>query len=303
MKRRIFLQRTLLSSGLLALGGFPFSAFASGELIKLTILHTNDTHSRIEPFPADSKFPNLGGIARRAALVKNIRQQEQHVLLFDSGDIFQGTPYFNYFRGSVEMELMSKVGYDAATIGNHDFDAGVEGLAKQMPLATFPMIATNYDFRDTPMEGKTRPFAVFQKGSVIIGVIGLGIELEGLVPPKLYGNTRYLEPVKSANKTARMLKKEYGCDLVLCLSHLGYKYGTPKISDIVLAQNTEHIDLILGGHTHTFLQQPDVIRNRKNQPVLVNQVGWGGVVVGRIDIVFDYTKKSKKIFSEPVKVS
>lgn len=301
MNRRSFINASLASSALLGAGSFPFSALA-GEPMKLTFLHTNDTHSRVEPFPADSKFPNMGGVAARAALVKKIRSEEKNVLLFDCGDIFQGTPYFNYYGGMLELELMSKVGYDAATIGNHDFDAGIDGLHKQLPFANFPFLSANYDFAGTVLEGKTQPFTIFEKEKVKTGVFGLGIELEGLVPLKLYGKTKYLEPIKAANAVAKKLKREHDCDFVVCLSHLGYKYDTTKVSDVVLAENSEHIDLILGGHTHTFFDAPVVKRNKKNEAVAINQVGWGGVMLGRIDVFFDQTKKKKNLFSYTVKV-
>lgn len=302
MNRRNFIGKSLATTALLGAGSFPFSALAAGEMMKLTILHTNDTHSRIEPFPADSKFPLRGGIAARAALVKKIRGKEKNVLLFDCGDIFQGTPYFNYYGGMLELELMSRVGYDAATIGNHDFDAGIDGLLKQLPFANFPFLTANYDFTDTVMEGKTQPFVIFEKEKVKTGVFGLGIELEGLVPRKLYGKTKYLEPIKAANAVARKLKREHDCDFIICLSHLGYKYDTAKVSDVALAENSEHIDLILGGHTHTFFDAPVVKRNKKGEPVAINQVGWGGVTLGRIDVYFDQTKKKKNLFSDTVKV-
>ncbi|MDZ4846218.1 MAG: metallophosphatase [Chitinophagales bacterium] len=301
MNRRNFINKSLATSALLGVGGFPFQALA-GETMKLTILHTNDTHSRIEPFPADSKFSNRGGVAARAALVKKIRSEEKNVLLFDCGDIFQGTPYFNYYGGMLELELMSKIGYDAATIGNHDFDAGIEGLNKQFPYANFPFLSLNYDFTDTALEGKTQPYVIFEKEKIKTGVFGLGIELEGLVPLKLFGKTKYLEPLKAANVLAKKLKREHDCDFVICLSHLGYKYDTAKISDVVLAENSEYIDLILGGHTHTFFDAPVVKRNKKNVPVAINQVGWGGVTLGRIDVFFDQTKKNKNFFSEMVKI-
>lgn len=302
MKRREFIGKTLATSVLIGAGNFPFEAFAAGEVHKLTILHTNDTHSRIEPFAADSKYPNMGGVAARTALIKKIRSEEKNVLLFDSGDIFQGTPYFNYFRGKVEIELMSRMGYDAATIGNHDFDAGLDGLAQQLQYATFPMLTCNYDFSGTVMEGKTKPFEIFQTSGIKTGVFGLGIELDGLVPPKLFGKTKYKNPVKAANQMAASLKRDYGCDFTVCLSHLGYDYGTPKVSDVVLAKESENIDLILGGHTHTFFEKPVVTSNKKNCPVIINQVGWGGLVLGKIDVTFDYTKKRKKIFGGTVKV-
>ncbi len=301
MNRRGFIEKSLVTSAVLGAGSFPFQALA-GDTMKLTILHTNDTHSRVEPFPSDSKYPNMGGVAKRSALIKKIRSEEKNVLLLDAGDIFQGTPYFNYYGGMLEMELMSKLGYDAATIGNHDFDGGLDGLNKQLPYATFPLLSSNYDFTGTALEGKTKPFAIFEKEKIKTGVFGLGIELEGLVPPKLYGKTKYLDPIKAANAVAKQLKREHDCDFVICLSHLGYKYDTSKVSDIVLAENSEHIDLILGGHTHTFFDAPVIKRNKKNQPVAINQVGWGGVMLGRIDVVFDQTKKGKNFFSDTVKV-
>jgi len=244
----------------------------------------------------------MGGVAPRAALVKKIRSEEKNVLLFDSGDIFQGTPYFNYFHGKPEMELMSMVGYDAATIGNHDFDTGLEGLEKQLHYANFPMLCSNYDFSETVMEGKIKPFEIFETNGIKTGVFGLGIELEGLVSPKLFGKTKYKEPVKAASKIAASLKHEHDCNLVVCLSHLGYDYDTPKVSDVVLAKNTEDIDLILGGHTHTFFEKPVLMNNKKNHPVIINQVGWDGLVLGKIDVHFDYSKKRKSFFSDTVKV-
>jgi 5'-nucleotidase len=301
MNRRSFIGKSAATSALLGMGSFPFQALA-GEPMKLTILHTNDTHSRVEPWPMDSKYPNMGGVARRAALVKQIRSEEKNVLLLDAGDIFQGTPYFNYYDGMLEIELMSKVGYDAATIGNHDFDAGVEGLERQLPYATFPFLSANYDFTDTVLEGKTKPYQIFEKENIKTGVFGLGIELEGLVPPRLYGKTKYLDPIKAANAVAKKLKREHDCDFVICLSHLGYKYDTSKVSDIVLAENSEGIDLILGGHTHTFFEAPVMKRNKKGHPVAINQVGWGGVMLGRIDVVFDQTRRRKNFFSDTVKV-
>ncbi len=302
MKRRHFIGKTVAASALFAGGGFPYEALAAGELQKLTLLHTNDTHSRVEPFPADSKYPNMGGVAARAALVKKIRKEEKSVWLFDSGDIFQGTPYFNYFHGKLEMELMSLVGYNAATIGNHDFDAGLEGLANQLPYANFPLLIANYDFSDTVMEGKTKHFGIFENNGIKTGVFGLGIELEGLVPSKLFGKTKYTDPVKTANKIAKSLKREHDCNLVVCLSHLGYDYATPKVSDVVLARESENIDLILGGHTHTFFEKPVMMKNKRNHPVAINQVGWAGIVLGKVDIVFDSTKKRKTFFSDTVKV-
>ncbi len=295
MKRREFLHTFGAGAMIAGMGAFPIRALAgNADILKLTILHTNDVHSRIEPFPMDgSRYQGLGGAARRAALIKKIRQEESHVLLFDSGDIFQGTPYFNVYGGELEMKLMSEMGYDAATIGNHDFDAGIEGLYKQLPNANFPLISSNYDFSNTIMNGKTLPYKIFKIEQIKIGVLAVGIELEGLVPAALYKETRYLDPIANANRVAAQLKHDEKCDYVICLSHLGYKYRDEKVSDMVLAQSSQDVDLILGGHTHTFLDQPDVISNKVGKPVLVNQAGWAGIMLGRLDIFFERNRKNR----------
>lgn len=297
MKRRNFLQTFGTGVMVTSVGAFPLHALAAEpEFIKLTILHTNDVHSRIEPFPMDGgRYQGLGGAARRAAMIEQVREAEEHVLLFDSGDIFQGTPYFNFYGGELEFKLMSEMRYDAATIGNHDFDAGIDGLYKQLPHANFPFISSNYDFSDTVMNGKTLPYKIFNVDKLKIGLLGVGIELEGLVPASLYKETRYLNPIAEANRVASILKQDEKCDYVICLSHLGYKYRNEpeRPSDVLLAAQSRHIDLILGGHTHTFLDQPEVIANLSDKPVLINQVGWAGILLGRLDIVFERNRKNR----------
>ncbi len=296
MKRRSFLKKAAGSTLFLSSGSFPLEVLAAPETMKLTILHTNDVHSRIEPFPMDgSDYAGMGGAAKRAGLIKKIRATEKNVLLFDCGDIFQGTPYFNKFGGELEFKLMSKMGYDASTLGNHDFDAGLDGLNKQLPHTNFPFLVSNYDFSDTPVAGKIEDYRVFEKEGFRIGVFGLGIELEGLVPPVLFGETRHLDPIKQANKTAAILRGEEGCDYVICLSHLGYTYKNGKICDITLAKQTNNIDLILGGHTHTFMEQPDQVANKSGKMVLINQAGWAGLLLGRLDVFFEHNRKSKCI--------
>ena len=213
---------------------------------KLTILHTNDQHSRIEPFDSSySRNPNQGGFARRAALIQKIREEEKNVLLLDSGDTFQGTPYFNFFGGELEFKLMSMMGYDASTMGNHDFDNGLEGFKKVLPNAKFPFICSNYDFKNTILDGQTLPYKVFKKNGIKVGIFGVGIELEGLVGKKNYAETKYLDPVEIAQQYADFLKNEKKCDLVICLSHLGYEFKdkTDKICDTQLVKKTENIDL------------------------------------------------------------
>ncbi|WP_300673751.1 metallophosphatase [Soonwooa sp.] len=265
---------------------------------KLTILHTNDQHSRIEPFDASySKNPNQGGFARRAKLVQQIRNQEANVLLLDSGDIFQGTPYFNFFGGELEFKLMSMMKYDASTMGNHDFDNGLEGFLKVLPNAKFPFICSNYNFKNTILDGKTESYKIFDKNGIKVGIFGLGVELKGLVGKANYKETEYLNPIEIAQQYSQFLRNEKKCDLVICLSHLGYDYEKEpeRMSDKILASSTSGIDLILGGHTHTFLPEPETFSNKDGKKVLVNQVGWAGLLLGRIDFYFNKDKTVKNI--------
>ncbi len=296
MNRRDFILNTGRAGLLLAAAGIPWnkSLAADSDFGRLTILHTNDTHSRIDSFPPDHpRHANAGGILNRLKLLQKIRSEIKHHLLLDAGDIFQGTPYFNLFEGEIEMKSMTALGYDAATIGNHDFDAGVHGLAKQLKHADFPMLNCNYRFEDTPLAGKTKKYEIFERDGLRIGITGVGIELDGLVGPEFFKGVDVENAVKSVNSVARQLKQVEGCHLVVVLSHLGYSYRVEKISDVRMAALTEHVDLIIGGHTHTFLDQPVVLNNREKEPVLVHQVGWGGLVLGRIDLSFE--RSSKKL--------
>ncbi|MCB4797476.1 bifunctional metallophosphatase/5'-nucleotidase [Neotamlana laminarinivorans] len=291
MKRRDFLQQTAASSALITLGGLGLSSFTEAKKnTKITILHTNDVHSHIDAFgPEDGRNANKGGVARRATLIDNYRNENPNTLLLDAGDIFQGTPYFNYYGGELEFKLMSKLKYDASTIGNHDFDNGVDGLFAQLPHAKFDFICANYDFTNTVLDTHTKPYKTFLKQGIKIGVFGLGIELNGLVAPNLYKETKYLDPIEIAQDMTRILKENEKCDLIICLSHLGYHYknNPNKISDLKLAEATQNIDLIIGGHTHTFLPKPTIAKNAIDKNVLVNQVGCYGLYLGKIDFYFD----------------
>jgi len=294
MKRRDFIHKTAAGSALV-LGGLSLSSFAEPEIKKLTILHTNDVHSHIDPFPVDDpKYGNKGGVARRATLIDQVRSEESNVLLFDAGDIFQGTPYFNYYGGELEMKLMAMLKYDLGTLGNHDFDNGIDGFFKQMPHAKFDFVCANYDFKNTILDGVVKPYKIFIKDGIKIGVFGLGIELHGLVDKKLYKETVYNNPIEVAQDMSRILKVNEKCDLVICLSHLGFIYANDheKISDLVLARTTKNIDAIIGGHTHTFLTKPYVEKNLDGHEVLINQVGCYGINVGRLDFTFEMGKKS-----------
>ena len=293
MKRRDFIQKTSVSTALLKLGGLSLSSFASGEIKKITILHTNDVHSHIDPFPATHpKNPNMGGVARRASIIESIRKESANVLLLDAGDIFQGTPYFNYYGGEIEFKLMNMMQYDLATIGNHDFDNGIDGLLAQMPNAKFEFVSANYNFKNTVLDSFVKPYKILVKDGIKIGVFGLGIELKGLVDPVLYKETVYNNPIDVAQEITEKLKMNEKCDLIICLSHLGFKYkdNPEKPSDIMLAQKTKNIDLIIGGHTHTFLDKPVVEKNSEGKEVLINQVGCFGINLGRIDFYLDSNK-------------
>lgn len=292
--RRKFIKQTLLggiSFSLLQL--FPFNAFAKKKkgYTKVTILHTNDVHSHIEPFPDnDPKYPGLGGAARRASLIQEIRSKEKNVLLLDAGDIFQGTPYFNKYKGELDFKLMSLMQYDCATIGNHDFDNGIDGLAKMLPHAKFPFVNVNYNFNRTVLNGKVYQYRTFIKDDVKVGIFGVGVELEGLVDKKMYKETTYIDPIEISNTIAEILRTRLNCDLIICLSHLGYEYKSDKISDVKLAAQTKYIDLIIGGHTHTSLEKPTKIRNLSGKNTLITQVGWAGINLGRLDFYVNGNK-------------
>lgn len=295
MNRKEFLLKTSLaglalsqSNSLLAQASTP-----SKKSTKITLLHTNDTHSNIEAFPANHpKFPNYGGVSRRFDLIQKIRSEEKNVLLLDAGDIFQGTPYFNKFKGVLEFKLMSQLGYDAATMGNHDFDIRLEGFKAALPHAKFDFLCSNYDFKNTVLDGLTKPYKIFIKEGIKIGIFGLGVEMKGLIPDTHFAETNYLDPIETAQEMVKQLKQE-GAQIIVCLSHLGYEYQSAKISDRVLAKNTSGIDLIIGGHTHTFLEKPTVDLNKEGKIVLINQVGWGGLQVGRIDFFVGKNIKSE----------
>lgn len=300
MNRRKFIQLSALTGAAISMP-WPLQAFDKEDVIKLTILHTNDVHSRVDPFPDNHKrYPGMGGAGARAEIIKNIRKKEKNVLLLDAGDMFQGTPYFNFFKGEVEFKLMSEMGYDAATIGNHDFDAGIDGLQKQLIHTNFPLLNCNYDFSDTIMEGETQRYQIFKRDKLKIGVFGVGVELDGLVSSKLYGNTKYNDPIECSNQVAKELKHGHKCDYVIALSHLGYKYQSNKVSDVKLAEASKDIDLIIGGHTHTFLDKPVFIKNKCEKMVMINQVGWAGVILGKIEIFFHKNINKKWAYGETV---
>lgn len=295
MNRRFFIRNITAGSVALGFGLTPLDLLASDDFVTLSILHTNDMHCHIEPFnDSNERYANKGGLARISELVKRQREENPNTLLLDAGDMFQGTPYFNYFKGELMLKVMSAAGYDLGTIGNHEFDNGLKGIADPLPNAKFPIINSNYDFSDTLLHGKFDRYKIFTRKGIKIGVYALGIELDGLVSKRNYGNTVFHDPVPVALEMESFLKNEKKCDLVICLSHLGLSYRSRKVSDMVLAAETSMTDLIIGGHTHTYLEEPIVEKNKAGEPVIVNQAWWGGLMVGKIDFVFDRNKKHKR---------
>ncbi|GHV10946.1 hypothetical protein FACS1894162_5890 [Bacteroidia bacterium] len=260
---------------------------------ELVILHNNDTHSRIEPIPETApEYANMGGVARQEYYVSQIRKINKNVLLFHSGDFVQGTPYFNLFKGEVEIAAMNVMKYDAVCLGNHEFDYGLEGLAKLVKQAKFPIIATNVDFTGTPMEGLTKKYAIFHRNGLKIGVIGLMVSPHGLIAEENFKGMKFLYPIKAANDMANYLKYQKKCDLIVVLSHLGYtsNYERENAGDITLARESRNIDIILGGHTHTFLNVADRRLNLDRKEVLIDQVGDRGIYMGRLDVIMGKSK-------------
>ena len=298
MKRRHFLKKIKFSSIYgLTLPYFINDDYFDNGLKKITILHTNDVHSHIDPFPKNDPLnPSGGGVIARANLINLIKKDNPHTLVLDAGDVFQGTPYFNFFGGELELKLMSKMGYNASTLGNHEFDNGMEKLSKVLKHANFSFLNSNYTLKNTPLENKIKSHEIFKINGIKIGVFGLGIELEGLVEKKLYKGIKYLNPIEISKDISDDLKYNHNCDLIICLSHLGFSYSKDKniMCDLILAKQTKNIDLIIGGHTHTFLDEPVKVKNLENKDVIINQVGCFGINIGKIDFYFSENNKQQE---------
>jgi len=298
MKRRRFLKKIKFSSIYgLTLPYFINDDYFDNGLKKITILHTNDVHSHIDPFPKNDPLnPSGGGVIARANLINLVKKDNPHTLVLDAGDVFQGTPYFNFFGGELELKLMSKMGYNASTLGNHEFDNGMEKLSKVLKHANFSFLNSNYTLKNTPLENKIKSHEIFNINGIKIGVFGLGIELEGLVEKKLYKGIKYLNPIEISKDISNDLKYNHNCDLIICLSHLGFSYSKDKniMCDLILAKQTKNIDLIIGGHTHTFLDEPVKVKNLENKDVIINQVGCFGINLGKIDFYFSENNKHQE---------
>ena len=275
----------LVSTPMWSAIGAPLLEIKPGETL-ITILHTNDTHSQIDPLPAnDQQYPDKGGVARRATLVKRVRKENPNTLLIDAGDVFQGTPYFNFYKGEVEYKSMSLIGYDVGTLGNHDFDNGVSGLAAAMKFANFDFVSANYDVRGTPLESRVKPYVVRVVGGVRVGLFGLGISPDNLITPENFKGVKYNDPVKASREVVETLRGRERCALVVAMSHLGY-YPNPRgaeIGDTQTAAQVDGIDFIASGHTHTFMKEPVITKQPSGGSTIIFQVGRSGIYVGRVD--------------------
>lgn len=267
---------------------FSLSLIAQNEN-KLVILHTNDTHSQIEPF-GDQAGNNKGkaGLARRATLIKEIRKQYPNVLLLDAGDFIQGTPYFNMFGGELEIKAMNQLGYDVVTLGNHEFDNGVEFLSKMLQGAKFDIVSANYDVSNTILKNQIKPYVIKNINGIKVGIIGLNVRPNGLISDKNFEGIRFLNPIEEVNHYAKILKEDEKVDLVIALSHLGYQSDS-QFSDKKVAAGSRNVDVIVGGHSHTYLPEPVKVNNLDEKPVLVTQSGSKGMNVGKL--IFEIPKK------------
>jgi 5'-nucleotidase len=262
----------------------PRSACPAADTL-ITILHTNDTHSQIDPLPANDRYAGKGGVARRATLVKRVRSQNPNTLLIDAGDAFQGTPYFNFYKGEVEYKAMSAIGYDVGTLGNHEFDNGVEALAAALKFAKFDLVSTNYDLRGTPLEGIVKPYVVRTIAGVRIGLFGLGISPAALITPANFKGITYQDPIDVSRRVVNELREKERCQMVVAMSHLGY-YQNPRtgqVGDSQLAAQVDGIDFIASGHTHTFMEKPVIVKQPGGHETVIFQVGRSGIYLGRVD--------------------
>lgn len=268
----------------LILGVFLALSFAlfAAQPTKIVILHTNDTHSQVEPLDGSDE----GGYARRLGLINQIRSEEKNVILVDAGDFFQGTPYFNFYNGRVETRALKMMDYDAITFGNHEFDNGMDTLAAVLSEVKLPMIISNYDIENTPLRKLAKPYKIMRKGGVKIGIFGLGVDLDGLVFADHYKNLEYLDPVKVSNEMADYLKNKKKCDLVICLSHLGVATLEAKSTDYDVAAASKDIDVIIGGHSHRMIVD-ELVKNAEGKDIRIAQMGRSGLNLGRIDLYFE----------------
>jgi 5'-nucleotidase len=254
------------------------------QKIKLVILHTNDTHSQVEPTDKSTlKTADMGGYARRMGLISQIREQEKNVLLVEAGDYSQGTPYFNFFNGRIEIDAMNRMKYDAGTLGNHEFDNGIDTLAVVLKNAQFPMVSSNYQLDKTSLFPIVKKYVVLEKAGLRIGIMALDVNPESLIFEKNYRGLVYQDPIEKANEISALLKKKEKCDVIICLSHLGSDGTKKEVNDFEIARKTRYIDVIIGGHSHTLITNTTV-KNAAGKPMVIAQMGKSGLYLGRVEL-------------------
>jgi 5'-nucleotidase len=287
-------RRSFVKSLMAVLAAGPMLKYASAAdgTTTITILHTNDTHSQIEPIPEGSRNAGMGGVARRATYVKRVRSENPNTLLLDAGDVFQGTPYFNFYKGEVEYKAMSAIGYDVVTLGNHDFDNGVDALTSALKYANFEVVSANYNFDGSPLKAIVKPYTMRTLSGIKIGLFGMGINFEGLVLAKNHKGVTYSDPIERVAPIVERLRSQEKADLVIGISHLGYKFETEpeKVSDLKVAKAVPEIDFIVGGHTHSFMKEPEIVKHPNGRQTILFQVGKSGINVGRVDFIFSDKK-------------
>ena len=270
--------------GMMILLMFSTVTVLAQQKIKLVILHTNDTHSQVEPTEKSTlKTADMGGYARRMGEIESIRAKEKNVLLVDAGDYSQGTPYFNFFNGRVEIDAMNRMKYDAGTLGNHEFDNGIDTLASVLKNTQFPMISSNYQLDKTPLFSLIKPYVVIVKDGLRIGIMALDVNPVSLIFEKNYRGIVYEDPIEKANNVSDLLKKREHCDVIICLSHLGADSTKHEVNDFEIARKTRYIDVIIGGHSHSMITNTNV-QNAAGRNIVIAQMGKSGFYLGRVDL-------------------
>lgn len=275
-----------IGRSLLAILSLVISVEAGAQ--DLWIVHTNDTHScvmPINPLSSDTAQADKGGFLRRASFVRQMREEQPHLLLFDSGDFSQGSAYYNLYKGEVEVRLMNEMKYDAATIGNHEFDFGMDNMKRIFSMAQFPIVCANYDFSGTVLEGLVKPYVILEREGLRIGVFGLSPQMDGLVSAENYKGVKFEDPVSAAERVVGLLRGQEHCDVVICLSHLGW--DIEGIDDVEVIPATRDIDVVLGGHSHTYFEHPEIVKNADGKDVICNQMGKNGRFVGVLHLHVD----------------
>ena len=276
---KIMMNVKEIGRSLLAILSLVISVEAGAQ--DLWIVHTNDTHScvmPINPLSSDTAQADKGGFLRRASFVRQMREEHPHLLLFDSGDFSQGSAYYNLYKGEVEVSLMNEMKYDAATIGNHEFDFGMDNMKRIYSMAQFPIVCANYDFSGTVLEGLVKPYVILEREGLRIGVFGLSPQMDGLVSAENYKRVKFEDPVRAAERVVGLLRGQEHCDVVICLSHLGW--DIEGIDDVEVIPATRGIDVVLGGHSHTYFEHPEIVKNADGKDVICNQMGKNGRYVG-----------------------